>query len=59
MSSVISSSTNRLMLERKEKIALAVSYFKVFTRRHIGAPCRPDKAKPVFVELLAPPPRRP
>ncbi len=47
------------MLERKEKIALAVSYFKVFTRRHIGAPCRPDKAKPVFVELLAPPPRRP
>ena len=36
MSSVINSSMNRLILERKGKMALALSYFKLFPRRHIG-----------------------
>jgi hypothetical protein len=37
MISVISSSMNRLILERKGKMRFAATYFNVFTRRHIGA----------------------
>ena len=37
ISSVISSSMDRLLMERKAKMGFALTYFNVFTRRHIGA----------------------
>ena len=39
------------------ELALRLDYMGLKKRLGEVAPCRPDKAKPVFVALIAPPPR--